>query len=272
MLLNGLPSDHISLSDRGLHYGDGLFETLAVVAGRPLLWERHMARLARGEAVLGLPATDRSRLLEEAESLCRGVGRGVLKIILTRGSGGRGYQPPEPCEPNRILSLHPWPELPEVWYRQGMRVRICDMRWSRNRRLAGLKHLNRLEQVLARREWTDPGIGEGLMLDEQGHVISGTRSNLFLLNPEGLVTPDLGFSGVAGVMRELVIETASRLALPLEVRSLGPQDLAGADALFVSNTVMGLCPVSWLAERRYAPEALSGELRAALSALRGGLP
>jgi len=266
LLLNGIPNDNIPLTDRGLHYGDGLFETLAVVKGRPQLWDRHMARLARGEAALHLPSMDRSRLLLEAESLCEGCEQGVLKILVTRGSGGRGYRPPVPCDPRRILSLHPWPEIPATWYSDGIRLRVCDMRWSRNPKLAGLKHLNRLEQVLARQEWDDPGIGEGLMLDEFNSVISGTQSNLFLLRSGRLQTPDLSYSGIAGTVRELVIECAAGLDLPVDITTLTLDDLMAADSLFMTNSLWGVCPVSRLADTDYALGQIPTRLREAVAA------
>lgn len=265
MLLNGIHNEYIPVTDRGLQYGDGLFETLAVANGKPQCWQRHMARLARGEDALQLPRMDRSQLSFEAESLCEGCERGVLKILITRGSGGRGYRPPLPCEPNRILSLHPWPEIPERKYDEGMRLRVCEMRWSRNPRLAGVKHLNRLEQVLARQEWDDPRIGEGLMLDEFDSVISGTQSNLFLLRSGRLLTPDLTHSGIAGTLRELVIECAARLAIPVETAQLKLADLMSADGLFMTNSLWGLCPVARLTDTDYEPAAIPQQLREAVA-------
>jgi 4-amino-4-deoxychorismate lyase len=265
LLLNGIHNDQIPVTDRGLQYGDGLFETLAVVNGKPQAWHRHMARLARGEDALLLPRMDRSQLLREAESLCEGCERGVLKILITRGSGGRGYRPPVPCEPRRILSLHPWPEIPPAWYSEGMQLRVCDMRWGRNPRLAGLKHLNRLEQVLARQEWDDPRIAEGLMLDELDSVISGTQSNLFLLRSGRLLTPDLSCSGIAGTMRERVIESAVSLDLPVEITSLKLDDVMAADGLFMSNSLWGLCPVSRLLDKHYALTVIPPPLRDAVA-------
>ncbi|MCU7936336.1 MAG: aminodeoxychorismate lyase [Candidatus Thiodiazotropha sp. (ex Dulcina madagascariensis)] len=261
MLIDGIPGDQVPLSDRGLQYGDGLFETLAVTDGRPGLWQRHMARLQAGEQVLGFPVSDKQRLWEEARALCAACERGVLKIILTRGSGGRGYQPPAVASPRRILSLHPWPDYPGMWYKQGIRLRICETRVSGNRRLAGLKHLNRLEQVLARNEWRDQSIAEGLMLDERGKVISGTQSNLFIIQGDVLLTPDLSRAGVAGVVRELVLERARQLGIVTQITELALADLKLADALFITNSVMGLCPVAELDDRHYAVEGIPAVLR-----------
>ncbi|MCU7904990.1 MAG: aminodeoxychorismate lyase [Candidatus Thiodiazotropha sp. (ex Epidulcina cf. delphinae)] len=261
MLIDGIPGDQVPLSDRGLQYGDGLFETLAVTDGQPGLWQRHMARLQAGEQVLGFPVSDKQRLREEAHALCAACERGVLKIILTRGSGGRGYRPPAVARPRRILSLHPWPDYPGIWYKQGIRLRICETRISCNQRLAGLKHLNRLEQILARNEWRDQSIAEGLMLDENGKVISGTQSNLFIVRGDALLTPDLSRAGVAGVVRELVLERARQFGIPARITALDSAALKRADALFITNSVMGLCPVAVLDDQRYAVDRVPAALR-----------
>ncbi len=246
MLVNGSPSDQIPISDRGLHYGDGLFETIAVIDTKLVAWQRHMARLERGEKVLGFPQSDKAQLHAEAAELCGETKRGVLKIILTRGSGGRGYRPPEQSQPRRILSLYDWPDYPAHWYTQGIRVRLCATRWSRNSQLAGLKHLNRLDQVLARQEWLAPEIAEGLMLDEAGAVISATQSNLFALTDGVLLTPDLSHSGIAGVMREMVIEAAAQLGVAVSVTSISLAELKQAESIFLTNSIMGICPVNEL--------------------------
>jgi 4-amino-4-deoxychorismate lyase len=253
VLVNGEFCDHIPVSDRGLHYGDGLFETLAVVNGFPRLWDRHMARLGRGEEALGLPLTDKQLLRLEADRLCRESDRGVLKIILTRGSGGRGYRPPANPDPRRIIAFHPWPDYPESWFTDGMRIRLCKTRWSSNKRLAGVKHLNRLDQVLARNEWHDTGIAEGVMCDEQDRVISATQGNLFLVSDGRLLTPELDHAGIAGVMREVVILSAQSLGIPVEITDIPLEYLYRADALFVTNAILGICPVGRFDEQVYLP-------------------
>ncbi len=265
MLINGKHTDQIPASDRGLHYGDGLFETLAVIDSQPRFWERHMTRLSHGEGVLGLPTSDKDLLRREADSLCEDCDRGVLKLILTRGSGGRGYRPPQKAEPRRIFSLHSWPDYPAAWYRHGMRLRLCETRWSRNSRLAGVKHLNRLQQVLARQEWQDPQIAEGLMLDEQGGVISATQGNLFLVRGGKLSTPELTHAGINGIMRQVVIECAESLGIPMTIKEITLDLVEHADALFVTNALLGLCPVAELEGRTYSPDAIPPSLRHAVA-------
>jgi len=261
VLIDGQPAQQIPVIDRGLQYGDGLFETLAVIDTIPRQWDRHMARLSRGEAALGFPESDKELLRREAESLCGGCSRGVLKIIVTRGSGGRGYRPPAHPQPRRILSLHPWPDYPDAWYRDGITLRVCETRWSRNRQLAGVKHLNRLEQVLARQEWSDPGIVEGLMLNELDQVISATQGNLFLLTEGVVLTPDLTHSGIAGVTREIVLDVTQAMGMPVRIENLSLDQVERADAVFVTNSLLGLCPVSRLGLRWYDVRSIPSTLR-----------
>jgi 4-amino-4-deoxychorismate lyase len=251
-LLNGQPASTLDLHDRGLHYGDGLFETIAVDRGEPLLWPQHMARLLEGCRRLRLPPPDTDLLRSEAGQVLAGAGRATLKILITRGSAGRGYRAPRDAQPTRLLMRFPWPDYPVDNGRTGVVVRLCETRLARNPALAGLKHLNRLEQVLARGEWDDPGIAEGLMLDTGGCLIEGTMSNVFLVRAGGLVTPALDACGVAGVMRARVLEAAASLGIPCATADLTPADAEAADALFLTSSLIGLWPVRQLGERRYA--------------------
>lgn len=267
ILINGAPAATIAVSDRGLQYGDGLFETLAVRDGVPRLWERHLQRLARGCERLSIPAPDYDLLREEAEQVGTGMRRGVLKLIVTRGSGGRGYRPPISPQPTRIVSVHPWPPYPDTWRREGITVRVCRQRLARNPRLAGLKHLNRLEQVLARSEWNDPLVPEGLMQDDSNHVIEGTQSNLFIVHDGRLITPDLSESGVEGIMRGLILEIGSALGYACEIRSVNLSDLFQAQELFLCNSLIGIWPVRRLQEAVYpAPGPLTARLTEVLGA------
>lgn len=249
ILINGQPTGQIDARDRGLHYGDGLFETIAVRDGRPQLWDRHLARLTAGCERLRLPAPDAALLAAEAAQLCDGVAQGVLKIILTRGVGGRGYAIPHADAAtaagrmSRILIRLPAPDYPATHYRDGVAVRLCELRLGDAPALAGIKHLNRLEQVLARSEWSDPGIAEGLMRDAEGAVIEGTMSNLFIVRTGGLETPELTRCGVAGVMRGRIIDRARELGLAVTERRLMPADLAAADECFLCNSLIGIWPV-----------------------------
>lgn len=266
-LINGQPVEHVSAQDRGLLYGDGLFETLRIKDGHPCHWERHMARLAEGGRRLGIARPDESILRGEADRLCAGRGQAVLKIIVTRGAGGRGYRANSAHEPTRILSVHDWPGYPPDAQEAGVMARVCDLRLGHQPRLAGLKHLNRLENVLARSEWNDERIREGLLRDEQGAFIEGTTSNLFLVRDGALLTPALDHCGVAGVMRGLIMEQAQTAGVQVQEMAIGERVLLEADEVFLSNVLIGIWPVrEVLGLRSWAP----GPLTRKLQALAGG--
>lgn len=251
MLVNGEWANAVPADDRGLQYGDGVFETLAVCGGLPEQWGRHFARLSRGCERLGIPVPSEALLADEAAQVCRGMGLTILKIIVTRGPGGRGYRTPSRPSPTRILTLHRWPEYPRWYETEGIDATVCQTRLGSNPRLAGIKHLNRLENVLARAEWGE-AYQEGLMLDNADQVIEGTMSNLFLIQDGVLITPDLGECGVAGVTRARIIDWAEDRLRQVEVRPVGLSEVHGAEGLFLCNSIVGIWPIRGLGEIRFA--------------------
>lgn len=262
-LINGEPGDSISVHDRGFQYGDGLFETLAVNNGEPLLWDNHLRRLLSGADRLGLQAPSAELLQHEAGQVCRAAGRGVLKIVLTRGISGRGYAPSARAEPTRTVGLLPWPEYPARYRTHGVSVQFCHTLISRHNRLAGLKHLNRLEQILGRMELNDD-CAEGLMQDEDGHVIDGTMSNLFIVARDSLITPDLTHSGVEGVMRGVVLEHAAALSIPSRISGMTRADILAADEIFLTNSLIGLWPVRRIHSREYPVGRITQRIQEAI--------
>jgi 4-amino-4-deoxychorismate lyase len=250
--VNGEPAETLRLADRGLQYGDGLFETLAVQDGRIHRLGLHIERLREGCVRLRLPMPDEALLCRELGRAAEGETQAVLKLMLTRGPGGRGYRPPELPSVTRMVFRHAWPDYPVDWHTQGIELRICTTRLAVGSPLAGLKHLNRLEQVLARAEWGE-GAQEGLMLDAEGHVVEGTMTNLFASPAEGrLVTPDLSRSGVAGVTRRHILERAREEGLRVEVRPLPLDELLRSQEIFVCNSIAGVWPVNRIESRSYA--------------------
>ena len=258
ILINGESKEHIEISDRGFQYGDGLFETIEVRDGQAVFLERHLQRLNAGCQRLYIPFPDIEVLRFEAGELCRrSIGgthplRAVLKIIITRGSGGRGYRQPDVIHPTRILSLHPYPDYPEVYRQQGIVVRICATRLGLNPALAGIKHLNRLEQVLARAEWNDSSIQEGLMLDVNGHVIEGTMTNLFYVKNNSLHTAILAQSGVAGITRGIIMKISVDHGLSVVEHEFTKDELLSADEVFVCNSIIGIWPVNQIETTRFS--------------------
>lgn len=248
-LINGKSSDAISLYDRGLQYGDGLFETIAVEDETLLCWNEHIERLQSGCRRLNIPIPNQVTLDEEANHLASSVKQGIIKIIITRGQGGRGYALPDNVAPSRIVSLYPWPEYSFQNPDNGIKVRICDYRYTHNAMLAGIKHLNRLEQVLARSEWTDSSIAEGIVLDHEENVIEGTMSNVFHVTNATLYTPDLSVCGVNGIIRQKIITLASELQLDVCINHVSLKSLMEADEAFVCNSIIGIWPITMIDEK-----------------------
>lgn len=257
--INGRPGDLLPVTDRGLQYGDGLFETLAVKAGRITLLDYHLERLHEGCRRLQLHAPSENILRAELFSAAAGQATAVLKLIVTRDSVGRGYQFTGDAKTTRILTRHPWPEYPLEYNEHGVHLRICDAHLGHNRRLAGLKHLNRLEQVLARAEWSEiDQVQEGLMLDEEGSVVEGTMSNVFVWLDHGvLATPDLRRCGVAGVMRRHLLERAEQMGVAVRVANLSLTELMRAQEIFVCNSLIGVWPVTAIGHWKYSIGSMS---------------
>jgi 4-amino-4-deoxychorismate lyase len=266
LLINGasgeaVAAQAISPLDRGLAYGDGVFRTMAARGGKVEFWPQHMAKLAADCAQLGFAAPEEALLMDDARKLLREADQAVLKIIVTRGSGGRGYKPPDAPQPTRIVLRAPWPPYGPELAAAGVAVRLCETRLGLQPKLAGAKHLNRLEQVLARAEWSDPAIHEGLMQDSDGRVIEGVMSNLFVVKHGEVATPDLARCGVAGVTRGLLLESA-------RVADISLEEVRDADELFLSNSLIGLWPVRRFEDKAYAVGPVTRRWAAALAKLR----
>ena len=260
------PAAAVSVLERGLHYGEGLFETIACVAGRPRLLERHLRRLASGCERLGLPC-DVASIESEVRELAAGAVRAIVKLLLMRGPAvARGYALTGRERPVRCALRYAWPDEEPGAAEQGLRVRLAKLRLGENPALAGLKHCNRLEQVLARREWSDPGIGEALMFSSSGALVSGTMSNVFLVRGSKLLTPSVDRCGVAGVMRETVLEIAAQLGIAIEERRLDGAELAAAEELFLTNALIGIRPVRELEGVSLVPGPVTRRLQRELTA------
>ena len=245
--------DALDPEDRGIAYGDGLFETMRVHEGRVPWLDAHLARLARDAARLRIDVPADGWLRDRVAACVDAAPAGaVLKIVLTRGVGGRGYAPPAAPMPTLLLALHPLPPpLPDA-----LALRWCSTRVAVQPALAGIKHLNRLENVLARAESAQPGIDDGLMLDTADELVGATAANVFVRAFGLWITPPVTRCGVAGVARAWVIANAGARESVL-TRTM----LEESDAVFLCNAVRGILPVGSLGDRRWA-------LHPALDALR----
>ena len=257
MLINGAAADQVPARDRGLAYGDGLFESIRFVGTVAPLWSRHMQRLSESCERLRIPAPDTAQLWREALEVIRDMPQAVVRITVTRGVGERGYALPVSPQPMRVVAAFAPPKVADSAHVQGVRMRVCDLRLAEQPRLAGMKHLNRLEQVLARAEWDDEAIAEGVLCDSHGRVISATMANLFAVVDGVLLTPALDRCGVAGVARAEVLAACPQA----QVGELTLDALLGASEVFLSSSVRGILPVQSLDDRAYATGVLTRRLQ-----------
>jgi len=255
------------LLDRGLHFGDGLFETIACMGGRPRFLEDHLRRLAHGCQRLAIAAPP-LELQAEIESLAAGCDRGLVKVLYTRGPAtARGYAPSGEEYPTRIVLRYPWPHEDARWASQGVAVQIAALTLGENPRLAGLKHLNRLELVLARAELAASHCLEALLLTSSGQLVSGTMSNVFLVHGGRIETPRLDRCGVAGVMRRVVMRVAAESGLAVEEMSLKQVDLDSAQEIFLTNARIGIWPVRAVQSRTLVPGPVTRRLQGLIEPL-----
>jgi 4-amino-4-deoxychorismate lyase len=262
MLVNGAPGNTINADDRGLAYGDGVFRTLRVQAGRPVCWERQYAKLQRDCGALKISCPSALVLSSELQQLGKTQPEGVAKIIITRGVSTRGYAPSAAqSETTRILGINPEPVFPADFVKSGVRMHVCKVRLGHQVLLAGIKHLNRLENVLAASEWQDKDVPEGLLCDIAGNVISGTRSNLFMLRGNILYTPNLSRCGVAGVQRDRVMDWSKQHGVPCKGADFHMEELVQADEIFLVNSVFGLWPVREVADYRRTQHPMAWKIQ-----------
>jgi 4-amino-4-deoxychorismate lyase len=266
--VDGQSAESLSVKDRGLAYGDGLFATVGVRNGLPQLLERQLARLDLGCRRLALPC-EQSLLRNELLAFAEQMGEGVLKLIITRGDGQRGYALPQPMQSRRILQAAPLPNYPAANAVQGVQLFPCVTRLAEQPLLAGIKHLNRLEQVLARAEWQSSDYAEGLMRDATGRVVEGVYSNLFIVRAGQLLTPALTRCGVAGVMRAELLAQAATRGIAVVERDISYAELLAADEVLLCNSLYGVWPVRALAGHDWPVGPLTRKLQAIADDLLG---
>jgi 4-amino-4-deoxychorismate lyase len=272
VLINGDAAGGLSPLDRGLHFGDGVFETIACLHGRPRFFSLHLERLAHGCRTFGFPPPVAQSLREEIERLAGGLDRAIVKVIVTRGPATvRGYAVSGREQATRVAIRYPWPVEDPALQQQGVSVRVAAMRRGENPALAGLKHCNRLEEILARSEPGAVAADEALMLSQSGKLISGTMTNVFFVDGSAesprLRTPAIDLCGVAGVMRRVVLREAARAGITATECALWPADLAAAAEVFLTNARVGIWPVGRIGDRALAPGPVTRRLQSLLRPL-----
>lgn len=250
-LVNGDRGESISIDDRGFQYGDGLFETIAVRRGAPRFLDRHLLRLTAGCCRLRIPTPDDATIAGEIAELVGQHAYGTVKVIVTRGRGRRGYRPPQVPSPSRIIGFTAEAPPEPTSGQRGVAIITCRTRCSSSPLLAGLKTLNRLENVMARSEWEGDGVSEGLISDQQGCIIGGTMSNVFVVLRGQLLTPALARGGVQGIMRSMVLDLAHRGGIRVIETDVLASEVADAEEIFLTNALIGLWPVTTCNDRHY---------------------
>jgi 4-amino-4-deoxychorismate lyase len=265
VLIDGKHSHGVGYADRGLQYGDGLFETIGCQQGQPRWLALHLDRLRRGLARLSIAFNQFDVLRSEIQALAAGHGRCLVKVIVTRGEATRrGYGPCGDEQPTRIVSCHEWPA--DRLYSNEFRVGLSSVQLGINPLLAGLKHLNRLEQVLAQQQMAAGALHEVLMLSASGRVISGSMSNVFLVDDRGLSTPGLRECGVEGVMRRVVLEAAAAAGVEVRERDVSLAELARVDEVFLTNVRLGVQSVTWFEGRSLRGQQFAQRLQRQIDA------
>lgn len=261
-LINGQRDAAWPVFDRGLQFGDGLFETMLCRDGAAVHFEQHWQRLQRGCQRLGILCPDIAGTVRAAIAE-HGGARAVSKLIVTRGSSRRGYQAPQPDCPNWTLTVAEAPPVAD--HSAGVALHLCATRLPADPLLAGVKHLNRLHQVLARREW-DQQFHDGLLCDHGGAVIEGCAHNLFIVERGRLATPDLSHGGVDGIMRQQVLAWCRAQGLAATVERLPQQRVLAADEVFLTNALNGVVPVRAIGGATFRPGPVTAAIAAGVDA------
>jgi aminodeoxychorismate lyase len=254
ILINGKKQTKLSVFNRLVQFGDGLFETCIVVDQRLLLSEAHFQRLEKGAKRLKIPPISRSVLTKEIAKavFMSKLDKAVVKVILSRGESVRGYGYDKSITPTRIIIVSNAPDLPQTYT-----LSLCDSGYSTNQLLSEIKHCNRLEQILAR---TSLKTQECIMLDPQAQVVSVTQGNIFAIKNGVLLTPGLSECGIEGTRRQVIIKLARKQGLSVEVCCLSVAELLDCDEVFISNSVMGIKPISQINEQKYSQHKITEQL------------
>lgn len=269
-LINGSFDQTISVFDRGFSYGDGVFRTMKIRNGLPVSWPFHYQKLVADCAVIGIVCPSAELLmgdlqkLFEKELFSEGLTQ-VAKIIITRGEGERGYAPPTITVPTRVVIKSGLPHYAESNYEKGVQLHVCDLKLAAQPKLAGIKHLNRLENVLARMEWRDDAIFDGLLLDQSGNVIECTMSNVFARFGSELLTPDLSLCGVSGITRQRILGLGGVLGLNAGVKSLTLAQVLQADEIIICNSLFGAFQVTQINNKIWPQQDLAVKIRAVVA-------
>ncbi|MCP1437345.1 4-amino-4-deoxychorismate lyase [Erwinia persicina] len=254
--INGQPQEHLSVRDRAVQFGDGCFTTARIEQGEVFDLRAHLERLQQACERLLIRDVDWQALRQEMKIAAATRTTGVLKVIVSRGVGGRGYSASGCQQASRIIMLSDYPTHYHQLRQTGVRLALSTIRLGRNPQLAGIKHLNRLEQVLIRTELEQTGADEALVLDTQGLLVECCAANLFWRKGEEVFTPDVTQAGVNGIQRQRVMRLLAAQGVRVREVSVPPQILEQADEIFITNALMPVLPVVEIDNRFYRSRTL----------------
>ena len=260
-LINGKPLAGLSVLDRGLAYGDGVFRTFLVKNGVPHHWELQFQKLSQDCQTLGITCPEKDDLISDIQTVFNDGKDAVAKIIVTRGESSRGYAVPSDIQANRIVIKSAMPIYPLSNQTQGVKLHLCELKLGLQAKSAGVKHLNRLENVLARLEWNDASIADGMILDINENVIECTMSNIFARYGNALITPSLNQCGVAGIARARIIENAKDFNLDVKIEDLKLDKLMQADEIIICNSLFGAWQVVDFNGKQWVKQDLDTQFR-----------
>lgn len=246
MIVNGVQTDMLAATQRATQYGDGCFTTARVTpSGQIMLFAQHLARLQRDCQRLHIAFTDWPSLQHDMQQQAALKPDSVLKVLISRGQGGRGYGVAGVTQPSWLVSSHPLPSHYVHWRQQGITLMLSSVHLARQPLLAGIKHLNRLEQVLSKVELEQQkAFDDALLCDSEGMLIEATAANLFWCIAGQWYTPQLAYCGVEGVMRQHLLSLMPSLGHKVKQVLHRPQVLTDASDVFLSNCLMGIMPVA----------------------------
>jgi 4-amino-4-deoxychorismate lyase len=260
-IVNGSFEQTVSPLDRGLAYGDGVFRTLIMRNRMPECWPQHYQKLVADCAMIKIVCPSAELLMSDLQQLFMPDETAIAKIIITRGEGERGYAPPAVTSPMRVVVKSKVRAYPDSYFNEGVNLHVCKTPLASQPLLAGVKHLNRLENVLARMEWTDPSIMDGIMLDDHDQVIECTAANIFVCFGDTLITPKLDQCGIAGVTRQRVIDLGHLLGLTVNVENITLPKLLSADVVIITNSIYGALQAKSILQIDWSPTPLAADIR-----------
>lgn len=250
-LINGTEQASLAANDRATQFGDGCFTTARIIDGQIQFAAAHQQRLRQGCERLAIPFADWSALEQEMTMLAKKHDDGVIKAVITRGVGGRGYSPANCSAPTRIVSFAQRPAHYARWQQEGVSLALSEIRLGRNPALAGIKHLNRLEQVLIRLGLEQTDADDALVLDSDGWITECSAGNLFWRQGKTVFTPRLDQAGVDGIMRQYCLRQLASSAFDVVEVNAGLDALALADEAIICNALMPVVPVRQWADRQW---------------------